>query len=159
MPRILLVNHSILFLGCSIYLGAGVFLVLFMLPLEPQLTIDNYYLIFVEPIARATTFFTALTWIMLITGVIMLATEWYSGIKWVPIVVLICVIAAGLITVYLIFPYNNELSARITDPARLRVVFHEWADLSRIRAGFWALEWAAMMYWFYRLALQARQDR
>ena len=159
MPRLLVVNHVVLLLGCSIYLGTAFFLVLFELPLEPKLTVDNYYLIFVQPIATATTFFTWVTIVMLICGTIMLVTEWFSGLRWVPIIVLVCCITAGLLTTQGIFPLNRELAAHITDPERLKVVFHQWANLSRLRASLWVIEWAAMAYWFYRMALQARGDR
>ena len=58
MPRSLLLNNAILMLCCSIYLGTGVTLVFFQLPLEPLLTPDSYYLVFVKPVQLATQFFT-----------------------------------------------------------------------------------------------------
>ena len=79
MPRLLLLNHVVLLLCCSMYLGTGGSLVLFQFPVEPLLTPDNYALIFVDPVTRATHFFTWMTIVMLITAVIMLATEWLSG--------------------------------------------------------------------------------
>lgn len=159
MPRLLALNHVVLLLCCSIYVGAGVFLIAFMLPLEPQLTVGNYYLIFVEPVANATRFFTYMTTVMLICGVVMLATEWFSGLRWVPVVVLLSVVAATLVTTVLIFPLNKELASHLTDPARLKTVFTQWANLSRIRMLLWFVQWLAMAYWFYRMALQARGDR
>lgn len=159
MPRLLLLNHVVLLLCCSIYLGTGLSLVFFQLPLEPQLTIANYHLIFVAPVTAATHFFTYMTIVMLICAVIMLATEWLSGLRWPPAVVLIGVITATLLTVWGIIPLNNELAAGVTDPARLKAVFHEWANLNRVRFALWIIQWAAMAYWFYRMALQARANR
>src|SRR3954467_1576459 len=98
MPRLLVLNHTILLLCCSIYLGTGVSLVFFQFPLEPQLTVDNYYLIFVEPVTTATHFFTYMTVLMLICAVVMLVTEWFSGLRWVPVVVLLSIIAATVLT-------------------------------------------------------------
>lgn len=158
MPRFLLLNHVILFLCCSIYLGTGVSMVFFQFPLEPKLTPDNYAMIFVEPVALATQFFTYMTLVMLVTAFIMLVTEWFSGIRWVPVVVLLAVVAATLLTIFYIFDYNHELTAGITDPERLKYVFHHWAALNRIRVSLWAVEWLAMMYWFYRMAFKARAD-
>ena len=137
MPRLLVLNHVLLLLFCSIYLGTGVSLVFFQFPIEPKLTVDNYYLMFVEPVTNATRFFTYMTILMLITGVIMLITEWFSGLRWVPVVVLL----------------------GVTDPARLKMVFGQWANMNRVRVALWAIQWAAMAYWFYRMALQARADR
>lgn len=159
MPKTLLLNHVILFLCCSIYLGTGISLVFFQLPLEPQLTPDNYYLIFVEPVENATRFFTWMTIVMLVTALIMLVTEWFTGIRWVPAVVLIALIASTVLTIFFIFDYNRELASGVTDPDRLRWVFAKWADLNRLRAALWGVEWAAMMYWFYRLAQRARSQQ
>jgi len=159
MPRLLLLNHVILLLCCSIYLGTGVSLAFFQLPLEPKLTVDNYYLLFVEPVTAATHFFTYMTILMLICAVIMLATEWLSGLRWVPVVVLLGVILSTALTMIVIIPLNKRLAAHITDPAELKNVFHQWANLNRIRFSLWVVQWAAMAYWFYRMALQARADR
>ena len=119
MPRLLLLNNAVLVLCCSIYLGTGVSLVFFQFPIEPHLTPDNYALIFVDPVQRATEFFTWMTIVMLITGVIMLVTEWFSGLRWVPIIVLAALIASTLLTTEFIFTYNEALAAGITDPVEL----------------------------------------
>ncbi|MDX0760377.1 hypothetical protein GOD62_31570 [Sinorhizobium medicae] len=159
MPRTIVVNNAILFLCCSIYLGTGISLIFFQFPLEPKLTVENYYLIFVEPVDNATRFFTYMTVVMLITGVIMLATEWLSGIRWVPVVVLLALSASTLTTIYLIFPHNEALRQGITDPAKLAETFSAWANLNRVRVSLWVIMWLAMMYYFVRLAYDARADR
>jgi hypothetical protein len=79
MPRLLLLNDVLLLLCCSIYLGTGFSLVFFQFPLESQLTVANYQLIFVAPVTA--DFFTYMTVVMLICGAIMLATEWLSGLR------------------------------------------------------------------------------
>ena len=159
MPRSLLANHLVLFLCCSIYVGTGVSLVFFQFPLEPKLTPDNYAMVFVEPVERATEFFTYMTTVMLVTGVVMLFTEWFTGIRWVPVIVLLSVIAATALTILFIFPYNEALNSGITDPAELAEVFHKWAALNRIRVSLWFIQWLAMAYWFYRMAREARSDQ
>ena len=159
MPRLLLLNHVVLLLCCSIYLGTEVSLVMFQLPLGPQLTVSNYYLIFVAPVTAATHFFTWMTILMLICALVMLATEWLSGLRWVPVVVLVAVILATALTLFVIMPLNNRLAAGMTDPGELKTVLHQWAELNRIRFVLWIIQWIAMAYWFYRLALQARADR
>ncbi|MGB0797768.1 MAG: hypothetical protein ACPGRD_00425, partial [Planktomarina sp.] len=145
MPRILFLNNAILMCCCSIYLGTGISLVFFQFPIEPLLTPDNYALIFVDPVQRATQFFTWMTLVMLITGVIMLATEWFSGLRWVPIIVLAALIASTLLTTQYIFTYNADLAAGISNPARLADTFSKWANLNRIRVSLWVIEWLSMM--------------
>jgi hypothetical protein len=159
MPRLLLFNNAVLFLCCSIYLGTGISLVFFQFPMEPKITVDNYYLIFVEPVANATRFLTYMTMVMLITSVIMLFTEWFSGLRWAPIVVLLATIASTLVTVYLIFPHNQRMAQGITDPKVLRETIDAWMRLNRVRVSLWSIQWLAMMYYFYTLARKARMDR
>lgn len=159
MPRLLLLNHVVLLLCCSIYLGTGFSLVFFQLPLEPDLTPANYHLIFVAPVTAATHFFTYMTIVMLVAVVLMLATEWLSGIRWVPVVVLLCLVASTLLTIQVIIPLNKQLATGVSDPGILKTVFREWANLNRVRFALWVVQWAAMANWFYRMALQARADR
>ena len=159
MPRTILLNDVLLLLCCSIYLGTGFSLVFFQFPVEPSLMPDNYAMMFVLPVDLATRFFTWMTSFMLLFAVVMLATEWFSGLRWVPVVVLLATITATLVTIWLIFPLNHELSAGIVDPERLKVVFHRWANLNRVRVGLWAVQWAAMAYFFYTLARRSRADR
>jgi Na+-driven multidrug efflux pump len=159
MPRLLLLNNTILMLCTSIYLGTGVTLVFFQLPLEPLLTPDSYYMVFVKPVQLATQFFTWMTIVMLVTGLIMLVSEWFSGIRWVPVVVLGGVIASTTLTIGWIFDLNARLAEGVTDPGELKTLLHTWSGYNRIRASLWAVQWLAMMCWFYRLAQQARADR
>lgn len=151
MTRLLLgVNHAFLFLCASMYLGTGGSLLLFTFPIAPQMSVDNYYLQFVPPVTAATEFFTTMTKLMLVAGVVMLVSEWKRGVKWVPIVVLAAVVAATVLTLQKILPINAEMAAGIRDGARLRVVLGEWMDLNRIRVGLWCVQWAAMMAYFAR---------
>ncbi len=159
MPRALLLNHCILFLCTSIYVGIGIFMLFFLFPMEPRLTPENYAMLFVDPVANATNFLTWMTIVMFAAVLVMLATEWFTGIRWVPVIVLLALCAATLLTMYALFPYNRELSDGITDPERLKHVFSNWAGLNRIRISLWFVQWLAMMYWFYRMTLKARADR
>ena len=96
---------------------------------------------------------------MLVCGLIMLATEWLSGLRWVPVVVLVAVILAAGLTMFAITPLNARIAAGTSDLAELKTMLLRWAELNRIRSALWTIEWIAMAYWFYRLALQARADR
>jgi hypothetical protein len=100
-----------------------------------------------------------MTVVMLITSAVMLFSEWFTGIRWVPLVVLLGVIAATALTVFVIIPYNKQMYAGIHDANDLKRILKAWAELNRIRASLWAVQWAAMMYWFYRMAWTARSDR
>ena len=148
-------NASFLFFATAVYLGTGWSMWLFSFPIIPKLTPDNYYYVFVPQVAYATAFFTPLTWMMMISSLIMLWLEWKGGIRWVPIVVLLLVGLAGWITVQFIFPYNRLMTAGIHDLAQLQDILAHWTKLSDVRLVMWTAEWAAMMYYFGRRAYDA----
>ncbi|HEV7661826.1 MAG TPA: hypothetical protein VGO55_18445 [Allosphingosinicella sp.] len=122
MPRLVLLNNFLLFLACSILLGAGLSLALG----RP-----------VAPAAAAPPMLNVVAIVMLMTGLVMLLSEWFTGIRLVPLVVLLAL--AG----WTALPWLPM----------------EQSDRDRIAGALWTLQWAAMMYWYSRLAAQARADR
>jgi hypothetical protein len=148
-------NASFLFLTTAMYLGTGWSMWLFQFPVAPHLTPVTYYWVFVPQVASATTFFTWMTSLMIASALIMLWLEWSGGIRWVPIVVLLAVLVATGLTIWLIFPYNNAMTAGIKDPAQLQSILSSWMGLNRVRVILWSVQWAAMMYYFGRRAWQA----
>lgn len=156
-PRLLTLNHALLFLCCSMYLGTGWSLLLFSFPIAPSLTTDTYYLQFVPQVAAATKFFTWMTIVMLATGGVMLVAEWRTPDRWVPIVVLLGVIAATLLTTRYIFAYNEEMAGHIGSPERLSDVLTSWMGLNRVRVGLWTVQWLAMMIYFARKLTASRR--
>ncbi len=135
---------AFMLLFASMYLGTGWSLVLFSFPLAPRLTPETYALPFLEPIRNATRFFTVMTTAMLVAGAALTVGEADSAYLWVPIVYLLGVIGATLVTVVLIFPYNQELRAGVTDPDRLRVVLRKWMRLTVVRVVLWTTQWVAV---------------
>jgi hypothetical protein len=152
---LLALNHSLLFLCVSMYLGTGWSLLLFSFPIAPELTVDTYYLQFVPQVTAATKFFTWMTALMLALCVVMAVAEWRTRLRWVPVVVFLGVVAATGLTMWKIIPLNKEMAGHIRDPARLGEVLGQWMTLNRIRVGLWTVQWAAMMYYFARKYLDA----
>ena len=146
--HLLTLNHTILLLCSSIYLGTGLSLTLFQFPSFDDLTVENYSIIVVPPIERATTFFTYMTQVMYVTGAIMLLAEWRTRLRWAPIVVLVTLTATTALTILFIFDYNEELNAGITDPARLVEVMDSWMTLNWVRVGIWVVMWLAVATYF-----------
>jgi len=147
---LLTLNAAFLFLCVSMYLGTGWSMVLFSFPVVPQLTVYNYYLVFVPEVAAATTFFTGMTKLMLVAGCIMLVAEWRTCHRWVPVIVLLGVIAATVLTMRWIFPLNKAMTDGIKDPVELQRILSSWTSLNRMRVALWTLQWAAMMFYFGR---------
>lgn len=152
--KLLLISYAILFAGVSIYFGTGWSTVIFQFPTLPELNVSNYYLHFVPQVAAATTFFTILVPMMCIICLIMLKAEWRTRFRWVPIVVLIAIIAASSVTYFLIFPINKEMAARITDAQQLSTAISKWVQYTWYRVVLWSIEWIVMMYYFAARAYQ-----
>ncbi len=143
-----LIVAALMLLFASMYLGTGWSLVLFSFPLAPRLTPENYELPLIQPIKNATTFFTYMTIAMVIAAVVLLVGEAGSGYVWVPIAYLAAVIAATVLTMVFIFPYNKELKAGVTDPGRLKVVLAKWMRLTVVRVVLWTAQWVAVTLYF-----------
>ena len=157
--KLLILNHSALFLCTSMYLGTGWSLVLFSFPVAPRLTTQNYYMQFVPQVTAATRFFTWMTLAMIVLALVMLAAEWRSRLRWCPAVVLLGVVAATGLTMAFILPYKEQMAAGITDPAQLAEVLSRWMALNRVRVGLWTVQWLAMMTYFaVRLYTRESQD-
>jgi hypothetical protein len=155
--KLLTLNHTLLFLCASMYLGTGLSLILFSFPTADQLTVDNYYMQFVPQVTAATHFFTYMTMVMLACAAIMIWSEWKTRQRWVPIVVMLAILVVTGLTKWVIFPLNDEMAAHITDPARLPVVLGEWMNLNKVRVSIWCVQWACMMFWFYRWAVRGKE--
>lgn len=148
-------NASFLFLTTAMYLGTGWSMWLFQFPVAPQLTPSTYYWVFVPQVASATTFFTWMTSLMMLSALIMIWLEWKTDMRWVPIVVLLAVLTATGLTVKFIFPYNNAMSAGIHDPGQLQDILTKWMTLNKVRVSLWTVQWAAMMWYFGRRTYEA----
>lgn len=147
-------NHALLFLCTSMYLGTGWSLVLFSFPIAPELTPDNYYNQFVPQVTAATNFFTYMTMVMIACSVIMLIAERKTWLRWFPATVLAGVVAATALTMLFIFPYNEAMSQGITDPVQLKEILRKWMNLNVIRVSLWTIQWSCMMAYFYIIYLR-----
>lgn len=143
-----LVSCSLLFGAVSIYLGTGWSTAIFQFPVMEQLTPDNYYLHFIPQIDAATNFFTFLVTLIGITGAIMVWGEWRTRYRWLPILVLLLVVSATLLTTQVIFPINDVLRQGVRDQAQLDEIMDRWKLLTWARVAIWSGEWILMMGYF-----------
>jgi hypothetical protein len=154
MTRTLVIINDTVLLACaSMYLGTGWSIILFSFPIAPKLTPDNYFLQFVPQVRAATRFFTIMTIVMIATCLVMLVSEWGHALMWVPVVVLLGILAATGLTMRFLFPYNNAMAAGITDQDELNDVLRHWMALNRIRVGLWTIQWFSLATFF---AVRAR---
>ena len=158
--KLLVLNHAMLFLCTSMYLGTGWSLVLFSFPVASELTPDNYYSHFVPQVDAATGFFTYMTMLMIACGLIMTVAEWKSRLyRWWPIITLLGVVAATLLTMQFILPYNTMMREGITDATQLHEVLDKWMSLNRVRVSLWTVQWLSMMTYFALKTLRVGEER
>jgi hypothetical protein len=143
---------GVLLLCASVYLGTGWSLILFQFPSRPKLTVDNYYEQFVPPVHRATRFFTPWTLVMIAAAIALIVGEWGSAYLIAPVVVLVGVVAATVLTIRFILPWNKRME-HVKDNAELQEVLGNWMFLNWIRVSLWTVEWVAIATY---LALKAR---
>src|SRR5260370_27416357 len=147
-PRLRIANAALLFLCCSMYFGTGWSMGLFSFPIRSQLTVDNYYLVFVPEVAAATRFFTYMTAVMGVSAALMIFTERRSWLCAIPIIVLVAVVVSTLLTVVWFFPCNDAMTEGIKDPAVLEKWVEEGEVLNFVRLALWVFEGATMQRYF-----------
>ncbi len=139
---------GLMLLFASMYLGTGWSLVLFSFPIEPELTPQTYRLPFIEPVEHATKFFTYMTIAMMIAAAVLIFGEADSSYLWSPVVYLLGVIAATVLTIRFIFPYNKELEGGIADERELHLVLGKWMRLNVVRTSLWTVQWISIALYF-----------
>jgi hypothetical protein len=148
MDVLRLVDGVVLATCAAAYLGTGVTLRWFLLPIAPSLTPATYKTPFVEPIARATRAFTPMSGVMLVGAAGLIALELGTA-RWIaPAVYLVATIAASLVTTRLIFPVNARMRAGISDPEELQQILTHWRHVNTIRFQVWIVEWVAIVGWW-----------
>jgi len=154
MKTVFTLNKVLLFACTSMYFGTGWSLILFSFPIAPELTPDTYFIPFVSPVQAATEFFTYMTMVMMGSCVLFIIGEWKTNQKWYPIIILILVILATLLTIYFIFEYNEQMGAGIKDAAILKEVLRKWMTLNTIRVSLWTVQWLTMALYFFNTDLK-----
>jgi hypothetical protein len=148
MDALRLADATVLLLCASIYLGTGVTLAFFLFPIAPLLTPATYREPFVLPVTYATRFFTYMTIVMLIGSIGLVVIDWGETRWLLPGVYLLLTVAATVLTVRRIFPYNQRMAQGITDADELQAVLAKWRGVNTVRASIWALQWVAIAAWW-----------
>ena len=89
----------------------------------------------------------------------MIWTEWNTGYRSIPVVVLLAIIVATALTEKVIFPLNVEMAAGIKDQARLTDVLARWMSFNRVRVWLWTVEWVALAAYVFMKIVRAPRLR
>jgi hypothetical protein len=145
-----------LLLFASIYLGMGWSLVLFQFPGAVETTrAHNFPDRFGGPVRRAVGFFSVVSVLMFVGGILLTIDQWDQGARryW-PLLYAVGVAAATTFTVVLILPVNRALYREIADDRQFRTLLSRWMRLNVVRTGLWTVEWVAIVGWFLLLAME-----
>ena len=152
------INNAYIFFCASIYLGMFWSLHYFWFPNYPStLNLSNYYDAIIPQTDLATKFFFISIPIMAIALVIMLITEWKTGLRWVPLAWIPGLLAPVLVQQLYIEDVNNQFKAGLNDEATLQTLLTEWMWLNDIRWVILTIMWGITMYFFIAKAKQKHQ--
>ncbi|MBI0397854.1 MAG: hypothetical protein GYB55_24720 [Cytophagales bacterium] len=152
------INNAYIFFCASIYLGMFWSLHYFWFPNYPKtLNLSNYYDAIIPQTDLATKFFFVSIPIMAVALVIMLITEWKTGLRWVPLAWIPGLLAPVLVQQLYIEDVNNQFKAGLTDEATLQALLDEWMFLNDVRWIILTIMWLITMYFFIAKAKPKHQ--
>jgi hypothetical protein len=152
------INNAYIFFCASIYLGMFWSLHYFWFPNYPKtLDLSNYYDAIIPQTDLATKFFFVSIPIMAVALVIMLITEWNTGLRWVPLAWIPGLLAPVLVQQMYIEDVNNQFKAGLTDEATLKALLDEWMFLNDVRWIILTIMWFITMYFFIAKAKPKHQ--
>ncbi|SHN30340.1 hypothetical protein SAMN04488057_11823 [Cyclobacterium lianum] len=143
------INNAYIFFCASIYLGMFWSLHFFWFPNYPKtLNLDNYYDAIIPQTDLATKFFFITIPIMSVALLIMLITEWKTGLRWVPLSWIPGLLIPVIVQQRYIEDINNQFKAGVTDEVILQELLQEWMWLNDIRWIILTIMWGITMYFF-----------
>ncbi|MDO6436142.1 hypothetical protein Q4534_01930 [Cyclobacterium sp. 1_MG-2023] len=152
------INNAYIFFCASIYLGMFWSLHYFWFPNYPKtLNLSNYYDAIIPQTDLATKFFFVSIPIMAVALVIMLITEWKTGLRWVPLAWIPGLLAPVLVQQLYIEDVNNQFKDGLTDEATLQALLNEWMFLNDVRWIILTIMWLITMYFFIAKAKPKHQ--
>lgn len=130
----------------------------FWFPNYPKtLNLSNYYDAIIPQTDLATKFFFVSIPIMAVALVIMLITEWKTGLRWVPLAWIPGLLAPVLVQQLYIEDVNNQFKAGLTDEATLQALLDKWMFLNDVRWIILTIMWLITMYFFIAKAKPKHQ--
>lgn len=143
------INNAYIFFCASIYLGMFWSLHFFWFPNYPStLNLDNYYNAIIPQTDLATRFFFITIPLMCIALVIMLITEWKTGLRWVPLAWIPGLLIPVIIQQAFIENVNNQFKAGLGNEMQLQDLLNEWMFLNDLRWIILTIMWGITMYFF-----------
>ncbi|MBS1630893.1 MAG: hypothetical protein JST27_12630 [Bacteroidetes bacterium] len=150
-------NNAYVMFCASVYLGMFWSLHFFWFPHYPStLTVDNYYNAIIPQTTTATKYFFITIPIMAVALVIMLISEWYSKLRWVPLLWIPGLLVPVIVQQKWIEDINNIFKAGVNDATELQSLLHRWMMLNDVRFVILTFMWCVTMYFFIAKTRQAR---
>jgi glucan phosphoethanolaminetransferase (alkaline phosphatase superfamily) len=149
------INHALLMLGTTIYVGVLWALHFFWYPSWENMTLDVVQAHFIGPTSEATKFFTIVVPIMFVCNLVLIWAEWRTRFRWVAIVAILGIIGSTLVGQLLIIPINQAIAKGVATQAELTPMLQEWMKLNDVRWVMMNVMWLALMYFFLSKRAQA----
>ncbi len=155
MKNILLaVNHGYYFWSTSIYMGMLWSLHFIFYPSWKEFTIESLSGHFLAPIQEATTFFTFIVPVMMLSGLVMIYFEWKTKLRLIALLVYACLLAMLVVGYFLIGPVNEFIVEGLENGTLLLPVLNEklmdWMHYNDMRMVLMTIMWLILLYYFYK---------
>lgn len=150
MKEILLTANAVYFLfGATIYVGIMWSLRYFFYPSWTAMTVDSVDDHFIVPTSAATRFFTVVVPLMLVSGLVMIVTEWGEGVAFASVVIAyLGILASTYVGQRYIIPVNRTIEAGVASDEELRPLLERWMTLNSIRWVTTTVMWLATVWYF-----------
>lgn len=146
---LLVLNHSFLMFGVTVYVGVLWALHYFWYPSWEVMTVDVVQDHFINPTGAATEFFWIVVPIMFLNNTVLIWKEWKHQMRWAAIFAMLCLIGASYVGQSHIIPVNDEIAKGMLNAAELSEKLEHWMYLNDIRWIIMSLMWICMMYYFF----------
>jgi len=150
----LALNHGYYFWGTSIYVGLLWALHFIFYPSWKSITPDSVQEHFMVPVNAATAFFTIVVPVMLLSGLVMICSEWKNGKKITTIAAYLSLLLMMIVGYFLIKPINDAVAKSIADKTldspHLAAQLADWMFYNDLRLVIMTAMWMILLYYFYK---------
>ena len=150
--KLLALNHTYYFWGTSVYVGLLWSLHFIFYPSWESMTPEALPEHFMVPVNAATDFFTYVVPVMLLTGAILIYTEWKTEQRWISVLSYVALLVMMMVGYFLIAPVNESIASGIAnanlDPEILEHQLKSWMLYNDIRGVIMTSMWLIIVYYF-----------
>ncbi len=150
--KLIALSHGYYFWGTSIYVGLLWSLHFVFYPSWTSINTESVEAHFLVPVNAATDFFTIVVPGMLLTGLIMVYTEWKTKQRWTALLAYGCLLVMMLVGYFLIRPVNESIAESIAagtlQTDSLSNQLSDWMCYNDLRGVIMTTMWLIILFYY-----------